>query len=1375
MIDVQVVLPAFFSLFGQVGGRLLQAAAEKHVEGWFEKGLDRASALGKKSALTEAMERAYGGWLEVVLKNLEGIGYDAEDLAEYKESFERLLGDRELGEELARPILEGEEWPGPEPRLFVDAWARLGCRPLPAEFRWPAALAAFERQVRKQRVLTPELRAVLNAVNLGAIREEMRWMAGVRPEGNEQRYAAAMRQRYRVLDLLAIARPEEERLRDLELREVFLPQDVRENPPPVELPWDLRRKLAMAETGERGEADAEVTALPKEIGRERLERMRAGFAEQPRQPVLTVLSEPASRRSVLLGDPGSGKSTLARYLLLSVLDAPRAPETGGVQGWIEAFAGCLPLLIEIRQLIGERSRGSCQTFLEFLGFLGRTEGYALEEIWLDRRLRSGRSLVIFDGLDEIFDGAERERVIRQITGFASDYPQASVLVTSRSVGYSDHVFRGAGFRHCALQDLDDAQVERFVRGWYALVFPARPEEAAPRVERVLRACEQSRSIRLLAGNPMLLTIMAMIARQQELPRERARFYEHSAEILCHHWEMNRWLRGAGVEFDYIGLDDKKELLRRIAFRMQAGPESLAGNFIHGDELQQEIEAYLRERYRSTPVEAKRVAEALIAQLHERNYILCLYGPRLYGFVHRTFLEYFCAEELRRRVQEDPGYPIDRLLEEVIAKHWREPAWNEVLRLLCGMVGDLHAGRIIEYLTRRANPFWEADPQRRPPRHLVIATQCLAEVRNRYAMEGVCLGLLQEITRALELWVSGYEEWVDRFATDLPAPFEEIGGTWPGSAWLRERGLRRIGRVDKSFKVVYVRLVVSLFRASATLRGELETLVNSRDAASRSAVLVELARGWREDAAVRLLLEQRALQDEASDVRNTALVELARGWQDDAAMRQLLEQRALQDEGSSVRGTALGELARGWRDDPAVRQLLKRRALRDRDSAVRSTALEELARGWRDDAAVRQLLEKCALQDEDEGVRGTALRELARGWREDTVVRQLLEKRALQDHFTVRRLALRELARGWREDAAVRQLLEQRGVQDKEYFVRMTALEELARGWRETAGVRQLLEQCALHDEAWGVRWAALSELARGWREDRAVRQLVEQRALHDGAIGLRQKALEELARGWQQGGAGRQLLEQRALLDEASDVRSTALEELARGWQHDAAVRELLEQRALQDEASDVRGTALGELARGWRDDPAVRKLLERRALRERGSAVRSKALEELARGWRDDSAVRQLLEKCALQDEDEGVRGTALRELARGWRDDTVVRQLLEQRAREDEATEVRESAFQGLVQVALDRRAAIVLSRGLNGAEPFLDPRSPMAAEHLERAAARLGIGMDALVVQLEEHSKELGWNLRKGLRRGVGVTGKKDRSRQGRRGKRTSESGS
>ena len=64
-----------------------------------------------------------------------------------------------------------------------------------------------------------------------------------------------------------------------------------------------------------------------------------------------------------------------------------------------------------------------------------------------------------------------------IVGFASTYPRARVVVTSRPVGYNAKVLRDADFRHFALEDLDDEQVEAFVQGWFRLVFPDRPREA----------------------------------------------------------------------------------------------------------------------------------------------------------------------------------------------------------------------------------------------------------------------------------------------------------------------------------------------------------------------------------------------------------------------------------------------------------------------------------------------------------------------------------------------------------------------------------------------------------------------------------------------------------------------------------------------------------------------------------------------------------------------------------------------------------------------------------------------------------------------------------------------------------------------------------
>ena len=124
----------------------------------------------------------------------------------------------------------------------------------------------------------------------------------------------------------------------------------------------------------------------------------------------------------------------------------------------------------------------------------------------------------------------------------------------------------------------------------------RPDEAKERRERILKSFKESASIRQLAGNPMLLTIMAIIGKHQELPRERWKLYDHAASVLIQHWDVNKHLKDASIDADFIGEDDKKELLRRLAFRMQSGDGGLAGNYIHREQLQDEFESYLKERY-----------------------------------------------------------------------------------------------------------------------------------------------------------------------------------------------------------------------------------------------------------------------------------------------------------------------------------------------------------------------------------------------------------------------------------------------------------------------------------------------------------------------------------------------------------------------------------------------------------------------------------------------------------------------------------------------------------------------------------------------------------------------------------------------------------
>ena len=103
---------------------------------------------------------------------------------------------------------------------------------------------------------------------------------------------------------------------------------------------------------------------------------------------------------------------------------------------------------------------------------------------------------------------------------------------------------------------------------------------------------------------MLLAIMSLLAREEELPREQAKFYEKAVEVLRHHWNANHNLE---LQKDrYLNADDKKGLLRQIAMRMQAGEAGLKGNIIQEDALEQKIQAFLiDEELKANPAEDNR--------------------------------------------------------------------------------------------------------------------------------------------------------------------------------------------------------------------------------------------------------------------------------------------------------------------------------------------------------------------------------------------------------------------------------------------------------------------------------------------------------------------------------------------------------------------------------------------------------------------------------------------------------------------------------------------------------------------------------------------------------------------------------------------------
>lgn len=1032
-------------------------------------------------------------------------------------------------------------------------------------------------------------------------------------------YKRRLIEEYRRLDLDALTPPEREEYLQIGLREVFVEPNVREDVSPPELPKELLAKL---------QAIAELLPadIPRGMDRHSLERTRQSYRSRPAEAAFDVIGQPGNGLVVLLGDPGSGKSTLARYVALTLAD-DRADDR------LAALRGYQPVLVELRDYALSRQR--YETFGEYLTFRARSDGLGISGDLLDRHLRSGgRTLLILDGLDELFDPRERESVSRQIAGFAIAYPGTRILVTSRVVGYRQRILRDAGFRHYTIQDLDPKQIDGFLTAWYRLALHDRPTVATGRRERLAKAIRESSSIRELAGNPLLLTILAIIGKHQELPRERWKVYDHAASVLVQHWDVNKHLQDARVDAAAIREDDKKELLRRLAYRMQTGQQGLAGNHIWHDELAAEIEDYLKARFQYEPPQAAVIADAMIDQFRERNFVLARYGSKIYGFVHRALLEFFCASEIVARFEKTRALSEEELVTRVFGDHWEDLAWTEVLRLIAGMVDASIADRLITHLVTGARPRRSAVLDQPPLDAVALAVQCLVEVRNHTAA-AECAGhtlraLIETLRRPIRSFAEDRDQRLEQ--TILPAA-AAIGARWLGREafldWFHDYGGRTAVRPAALFAA---RFAAALFPDSESLRADLERrALTSVVEEQRRAAALGLAKVWPESEDTRDVLLEVA-KDPIIVVRHAAIEALSEQWPADAKVLAALHDAAL-DYDNGVRKAALVALSTNWSADPETLPAI-RRALLDTDEEVREAALRALVGRWADHPDTLPTVHRMVRRDPHWDVRRAALEVLVNGWPDDPETLALVLRAAREVDEDVRQRAIESLAARWADHPETLPIV-QRGVRDVDDGVRQSAVELLASRWADHPDTIGQLEETS-RDHVAAVRYSALRALATiaGASVDGVLRQAVQ-----DVDPAARSLAVDWLVASRDEHPDGFATL-CRAALDPDAGVRRKAVTALCEHWPHDPQSRAVA-LNAVRDPYADNRKGAFQALAKCWGDQPEFSDVLQS-ALSDLDWSVRQVALETVSSLHASHAEVRRALLHATL-DSSGTIRGTAL------------------------------------------------------------------------------------------------------------------------------------
>ncbi|PRH80453.1 signal transduction protein with Nacht domain protein [Streptomyces solincola] len=1040
-------------------------------------------------------------------------------------------------------------------------------------------------------------------------------------------YAKRLRERYGRLDLEVLTPLNEQGEHPVvELREVFVPQSVRADPPPVELPRELLQRLADAG------AAADALALPPGIDREAVDRVRQAYEQRPARPVLEVVADPEHDRIVVLGDPGAGKSTLARYLALAL-----TAEGGPVAG-LEALHGRLPLVVELR--IYAEAAWRDRSFEDFLGHLHEDEGLGLPPRMLaDCLAGTGprQVLVVFDGLDELFEKGIRDAVARRIAGFAAKYPATRIVVTSRRVGYQRAVLDGAGFADFLLQDLDREQIGAFTRRWFTLACPDDHANARKLEQRVLTAVDGSASVRSLAGNPLILTILAIIGRRRELPRDRKTVYEHAVAVLVEHWDLDKFLKDSRVEehLPYLGTEDKLELLRLVARRMQEGEAGIAGNHIAGLDLIAAFEGYLSDRYALPPDRAATAARIMVDQFRYRNFILSRFGGEVYGFVHRTFLEYLTATDLAHRFQSERSLSEEELYEAYEA-HWQDPAWHEILLLLTGLLDERFAGRAIDRVLT-ARPFGARAVAGNDSSfaETLFAAECLAEVRKPGLVQQQAIRLVTLLIKTMEVHRSCGAHWyaANGLLVRTGPALRSLGPHWAGRRLFLDWHQEAQHRFDEKYGL-------------GAMAASVAVALCNDDEGHAEASLIDLAGNAN-----------------SLDTRRRAMTSLlARAGSQSRDRFQALALRLAQDDPvPEMRSFVLELLAVRLPAvplPPETLPLLRGRAEDDESAAVRQAALHVLVSTsvtGPDQTAALTFLRSRTQEGSDE----TRLAALALLKDHDVeAVDQIAIFARHSESVEVRRAALHDLARCaialWDEpnsrwtNARIAEFVRERAVADQEPEVRVAALEALSGPYllMDRPAAVEFFRNRAVHDPAAEVRSSALGDLYFASGGDFDQCPFVIERIRQESEPGALARAIHMLSMwmadpGWDTyADGGRALLIDHAARHTAPEVRAAAVAALD---VIDAPTARLLVRLAREDASEAVR-TAAVEALIGY---PDCDTLLTDRAAHDPHPTVRRTALLAAVRHAPDDSATLALLADRAAHDGDDD-----LREWARGLHD---------------------------------------------------------------------------------------------------------------------------
>ena len=238
-------------------------------------------------------------------------------------------------------------------------------------------------------------------------------------------------------------------------------------------------------------------------------------------------------RLALLALPGGGKTLLLKRLAVAYADAGRRSATDDKLPQLDL----LPILVRCREW-RDHIKLPIRTLIEKIGEItGQSDLDGLYQA-SHNRFKSGKILLLVDGLDEIHNDADRTIFVDNLESFLKEFPKIRLVVTSREAGFA--LIAPNLMRFCdrwRIAPLSKDAICLLCTYWQKLM-GGSSKETDEEVDIVVSTILGNHALTGLAENPLLLTMLLVVKHGHgRLPPDRVSLYDRAVDVLLDTWNI----------------------------------------------------------------------------------------------------------------------------------------------------------------------------------------------------------------------------------------------------------------------------------------------------------------------------------------------------------------------------------------------------------------------------------------------------------------------------------------------------------------------------------------------------------------------------------------------------------------------------------------------------------------------------------------------------------------------------------------------------------------------------------------------------------------------------------------------------------------------